>query len=415
MAEPDSDVDEVEETEYPWATQTPHTRISGIPTGIIYSDRLGDDVQQNDTSYGLILKDAEVVIGSAWTNDEKGDGTMADVIGDDEPRPTDYRIVDTGDEGTTTVEVDGETFVSTGEKGPNTYAEGTVEDDEVLIWYNGGSGERISRVLDFNGRPYARWTDDEEPYLVKGLYQPPEGYREADAGERRKMELDPRVVRAPILRQQVYVERNDDGDVIETGLLDEPNDQRVLIDVSRFMGGRAYEVHVFDADGFADEFGALDAEIPRTDDGYAKNDIDSELEMSYTPSADGVLEDAEYAMHMYTGDGWANEPEGWSANSTAEVDSFGISSDLGDDEGLSPSQEQFVNEVVGELKGTGLTPKEAFDGGLGGLITNFAEQFDEVPRAADVREPIYERVAHLDPDDLDDDGTAAESATPADD
>lgn len=397
----DADTDE-ERIEYAWASQTPDTRIEGTPVGLIYAGRLDDSVAQNDTSFGVVLEDPQVVDGSLWQNQAKPEGaTTADGIDDDQSRPTDYRIVDEDDDSTTIANG----ALVTGEEGPNTYDEAdSIEEDAIIVWYNGMSGERLGRVLDFNGRPFARWTDDD--YLVKGLMQPAEGWRGANGDKRRQMKDNgraPRVARAPILRQRVVVDRDDEGDIEDVTLLDEPQDQRVLIDMSRFQGGRAYEVHALDADDFVDTFGSADATLPRNDAGYV-DDVDAELDMPYSPVADDVLEQAEYRMHMYTGDGFQTEPEGWTPQSTSEVESFGVSTgstDAGDVEGLTAQEEQFVREVVDELKGTGLTPEEAFDGGLAGLIGKFSDQFDRAPEVDDVREEVYARVAHLDTSDLD--------------
>lgn len=394
---------EEERVEYPWVSETPTTRIIGTPKGLIYSGRLDDSRKQNSNSYGVILEDPEVVTGSLWQNQEKPeDGTTADGVDEDESRPTDYRVVDEDDRDTTIANG----ALVTGEEGPNTYDEAEeFEEDAVIVWYNGMSGERLARTLDFNGRPFASWTDD--GYLVKGLYQVADGWRDADSSGKRQMKDDglaPRVARAPILRQRTEYEWSDDGDLEDATLLDEPKDQRVLIDISRFQGGRGYEVHVLDADEFEDEFGSLDAELPRTDDGYVDRELESdgiELGMPYTAAADEILEQAGYSVHMYTGDGWQDEPDDWSPQSTSEVGEFGVSASSGDAEGFTPKQQQFVDETVGELKGSGMTPEEMFDGGLAGLIGKFSGQFDVVPDVEDVRESIYAEVSHLDVDDLD--------------
>lgn len=396
----DSDT-ESDEVEYAWASQTPDTRLKGTPAGLIYAGQLDDTQRQNSTSYGLVLEGPEVVEGSLWENQEKpDDGTTADGVEDDEPRPTDYRIADPDDRDTT---VANGALVSD-EDGPNTYDEADgISEDAIIVWYNGMSGQRLSRVLDFNGRPFARWTDD--AYLVKGLYQPAEGWRGANGDKRSDMAKNgkaPRVARAPILRQRVETSYNDEGNVEDVTLLEEPEADEVLIDMSRYQGGRTYELHVFDAAEFASEFGNHSADIPR-ENGYVE-DTEAELDMSYNPAADDVLEQAEYSMHMYTGEGFQDEPAGWTPQSTSAVSSFGVSAESGDDtedtDGLTAAQEQFVREVVDELKGTGMTPDEAFDGGLAGLIGKFESEFDRVPDEDDVRTEVYGRVAHLDVDEL---------------
>lgn len=411
----DSEENSEERETYPWVSQTPTTRIEGTPKRIIYAGRLGDTVEQNSSNFGVVFEDVEVVGGELWVNEAKEDGsTTADAVGDDESRPTDYRVLDTDDE---SVSFDKDGNVESGENGPNTYVEAdSIEEDEVVVWYNGLAGKRVARTLDFNGRPYADWTDDGS-YLLKGLFQPHPEWREEGAN-RSKLADDgkaPRVVRAPILRNAVDIEwgEDEDGNSVLEGVdvdLDDPSEQRVLVQMSR--SGRAYRAYLFDADEFEEEFGSLDAELPRNDDGFVKNDIDSQLEMLYTSAADEVLEEAEYSMHMYTEGTWQNEPEGWTAQSTSEVGTFGVTADAGDssssddDSGLPAAVEQFVDETVSALeqlheqKGDAPTPEEAFEGGIAGLIGQYSEQFDRVPDADVIQVEVYERTSHLDPSDL---------------
>jgi hypothetical protein len=398
-----------DEQTFAWANQTPTTRLSGIPVGLIYADDLGEGVRQNDDSYGLVLRDPDVVNGSLWRNTEKpADATTAEGTADDEPRPTDYRVVDEDDDRTyNTTEVAGETFLTTGENGPSSYEQtGGFDEDEIVVWYNGMSGQRLARLLDFNGRPFAKWTDDGS-YLVKGLYQPPTGWSDADGGERAEMAKSgkaPRVVRPPILRTRVEAETNDDGDVVGATLFDKPDETRFLINIGRVQGGRTYEMSIFDEAGFVEAFGDAGAEIPRTDAGYVANDIDSQLDMPYFAAADDVLEAAGYSMRMFTGDDFQNEPAGWEPQSTSEVDSFGIEADSGTDtdetpeteDGFTPKQQQFVDETVGELRGSGMTPDEAFNGGISGLLDRYEDHLDARPDEGDVLEAVYEEVAHLD-------------------
>jgi hypothetical protein len=401
----DADTDGEAREEYPWASQTPGTRIVGKRRGVIYAGRLDDTEAQNDTSFGVIIEDPEVVEGTLWQNQAKpDDATTAEGVDDDQSRPTDYRIADPDDENTTIANG----ALVTGENGPNTYDEADAfDEDTVILWYNGLSGERLSRVLDFNGRPFARWTDD--GYLVKGLYQPAEGWREANGDKRSQMKENgkaPRVARAPLLRDRVDVQYDDEGNVdgVEVNLEDDFEGAETLIDMSYYMGGRGYEIHALDAETFEDEFGALDATIPRNDAGYVKDDVESELDMPYTPAADQVLEEAGFRMHMYTGDGWQDEPDSWTPQSTSEVGTFGVSADAGSDDGdgdgFTAQQEQFVREVVDEVSGTGMPPSEVFEGGIPALLGRYGDQFDRVPDESDVREAVYARVSHLSTDDL---------------
>lgn len=405
----DSDETDIERETYAWASQTPTTRIVGKPKRIVYPDRIGDTVEQNGTSFGVIFEDPEVVGGELWVNEAKDGGTTADAVDDDTPRPTDYRVLDSDDD---SVSFNKDGNVQSGEAGPNDYVEADdFAEDEVLVWYNGLAGKRIARLLDFNGRPYADWTEDGS-YLLKGLFQAHPDWRK-DGADRAKLASEdkaPRVARAPILRSHVDIEYDDEGNLEGVDVDMDAVGDDVLVNVSR--SGRSYRLHAFDAAEFEDEFGSLDAELPRNDDGWVKDDIESELDMLYTSAADDVLDEAEYSMHMYTDGTWQSEPDNWTPSSTSEVGSFGVSADTGDDDtddgGLPPQQQQFVDEVVGELdsihaeKGHSPTPEETFEGGIAGLIGKYESQFSRVPEADDIREAVYEQTEHLTVSDLED-------------
>jgi hypothetical protein len=397
-----------QEEELAWAVQTPTTRLSGTPKEVIFSGDINGSIEQTGNSFGVVWEDPELVTGEIWENTERGD-TTADVVDDDTARPTDYRLADSTHERINTMDVEGETFLTTGENGPNSYQEtDTIEEDRLLVWYNGLTGQRIGRVLDFNGRPFARWVDNDDgsSYLLKGLYQCADGWRDAKGSERGKMASSgkaPRVARAPILRNRVEYEEGEGDESGSATLLDEAKDISVLVDMSDAPSGNGYRAHLFDADDFADEFDAVDADIPRNDAGYVADEIDSELDMPYSGLADEVLEQAEYGMNMYTGEGWQDEPSAWEPQSTSEVESFGIAADDGDEQddgGLSAEHEQFVTEVVGEVKGSGMTPDEMFNGGLEGLIGKYSSNFSTVPDADTIREAVYAEVSHLDVNDL---------------
>lgn len=405
-----ADTDDEEREEFPWVAQTPTTRIEGTPVDLIYPEQISSSVEHNGDSFAVVMKDPEVVIGSLWRNEEKPeDGTTAEVIDEETPRPTDYRLADRDDRGMSTKEIRGEEFLMSDEDGPDTYVEvDGFDEDHVLVWYNGLSGNRIGRTLDFNGRPFSRWTD--EGYLIKGLYQAPEGWREnpSQRGEMAKAGDVPRVDRAPILRNRVAYTTDDEGNRDGAELLDEPEELRLFIDIDR--EGRGYRGYVFDADAFEAEF---DRETPLEElptDDYGNFEIDAALDMPYCPFADEVLEQAGYSMQMYTdGDKWQDTPDDWQPTSTSEVDSFGIGVETeGDSDSFpTPKQQQFVNEVVAELeeihsaKGTSPTPDDAFEGGVTGLIGKYQDQFDRVPEADDVERAVYDQTEHLDPSDLD--------------
>lgn len=385
-----ADADDGEREQFAWASQTPTTRIAGEVAGLIYAGNLSDTVEQNDTSFGVVLRDPTVVNGTLFVNEQKDDdGTMEDAVDEDSTVPTDYRVADPTDEDANIVKG----ALSTEEKSTvdgdraNVYEEADgFDEDEIIVWYNGMSGQRIGRTLDFNGLPFARFTDD--GYLVKGLMQPADGWRGANSDKRRQMARNgkaPRVARAPILRFRV----DDDGNLSDEG------SREVLIDVSRYQGGRTYEAHVFDAAAFADEHGNHSADFD--------SDDEAELEWVYDENADDVLDQAEYAMSPYTGDGWQDEPAGYESPRTGTGD-FTVDSEVPDDEEIEEQYDEFADMVVGEMEGNealhGQTPADAFRGGIEGLIGRNSEAFHVPPESDTIRQAVYERIDWLDVDDL---------------
>lgn len=365
-----------------WGNMTPHTRMKCNPEELIFGGDLSGSEAQNGTSFGLVAGEPSTVIGDLWVNQAKADdGTTADGIDDDDPRPTDYRIVDPDDNSTT---IANGALVTDEAHGTYDEADGFT-DDEVLFWFNGMSGERVGRVLDANGLPFASYTDDGS-YLVKGLMQVASGWRDANSDKRREMKengLAPRVARQPILRDDI------DGDI--------------LIDLSRYQGGRAYEIHIFDADAFEDEFGSLDAEIPRNDSGYV-DDVESEISFRYTDDADEILDDNDVQMQMFEGDGWEDRPDNYEAPNTQAGGELVIEADTTEvtEEQVAEQYDTFVETVCDALP-DGQTPEQAFDGGLEGLIDSKASWFYEVPdeeATEEIRADIYAATDWLDASDL---------------
>lgn len=379
MAE-DSDSEEGYEP-VAWASQTPETRIAGRPVEIIYGGSLDSSEAQNKISFGLALEDPRVVKGTLFRNESRGDDeTTAESVGEDEPRPTDYRIADTEDRETTIVK----DSLTTGESGPNVYDEvDEFADETVIVWYSGMAAERIARSLDFNGMPFAS---------SYGLFQVANEWRGADGstrGELKDSGLGPRVARLPLLRFAV-----DDDTLVE----DFEAGPEVLIDISRWQGGRAYEAHVLDAAAFEAEAGSLDADLPRNDSGFV--DADAEFEFQYNEDAASVLDQAEYGLYIYDGDAWEDGPDGVArGGGTGDFDVQSSTPDVGED-GFTDDQREFVTTVVDEITGTGLTPEEAFEGGIEGLIGANTDAFTIVPDADDVLEAVYEQTPHLDVEDL---------------
>lgn len=362
--------DEEDREEYAWLQMSPTTRIAGTVRDIIYAGELGENVAQNEDSFGIILDGVEPVTGSLFVNESR-DGGLTEST-DSHGRPTDYRVVDEDDEDSTIVKG---SFVS-GENGPNTYdpTDGVTE-DTILAWFNGMSGQRIGRTLDTNGVPFAKWTDS--GYLVKGLYQAPEEWSGAN-GSRRKELADngkaPRVARAPVIRE----------DVVDT---------EVLIDLSRYQGGRGYEVHVFDAEAFEGEFGGTRTtpidDIGRTGQ-YNDLDTDAEITMRFNEDVDDVLAEEEIRTHMYTGEGWQSEPPN---AQDPIVKSFDTSLDV-DDDADEDDLALLADQAAVALENNDLTPEEGYRGGVEGLLDRNGFPTDE-ETVEQLTTMLRERADHL--------------------
>lgn len=395
--------DEERET-YAWVSQQPNSRIVGTPVDLIYAGELGSDVAQNDDSYILLLKDAEVVNGSLFVNEEKpDDGTTADSTGEDEPRSTDYRVI-SEDSGVGTF-VKGS--LTTGENGANVYDEADeFAEDVVAVFYNGVTGSRVGRTMDFNGRQYARWT--ETPYLVKGLYQAHPDWRGADSQTRSDLAQNgkaPRVARVPIPRFHV------DGSSYDSDM----EGDEIVIDMTLLrpdQSNSGYEVHIFDAAAMEAEFGDSTTPVDEMDRGQWGLDVDSELDYISHDDPESVLEDAEVGFSMYTGEGWPDEPADWELEYDLQT-SFGIQAAINgdDDSGGGQTDEaafeedlhNFASEVATALP-DGQSPEDVFDGGLSGLVESRADQFrGREPTAddiANIRSEVYSEVNWLDPSSL---------------
>jgi hypothetical protein len=365
-----------EEAEYAWASQQPTTRIRVDPNELIYSGELDDTVAQNDTSFALQADGIEVINGTVFENDERGEyeSTSEAAEANDQPRATDFRVVDVDDK---SADAKQDFLFTREEMGDYTVRDESIE-EETLLFFNGMSGQFVGRTLDFNGLPWARYTDD--GYLVKGLLQVPDEWRSANRSKRSDMAQDgraPRVARTPFLR----------GDVDE-----------IIIDLSRYNGGRMYEVHVFDGT----EIENPELELEEGSDGMILDGVE-ELQPRYDDEADDYLADREVRWALYHGDGWPDEPA--NAEATGSVD---VELDVGGDEtelesGFTASQERLIDSFEDALKGSGVTPDGAFDGGLEAAIETYADDAgcaDNLPAVNDVREELYVRLSHLDVEDL---------------
>jgi hypothetical protein len=367
-----------EEASYAWASQQPTTRIRVDPNELIYSGDLDETVAQNDTSFALQADAIEVINGTVFENDERDEyeSTSEAAEEQDQPRATDFRVVDVEDE---SANAKNDFLFTREEMGDYTVREESIE-EETLLFFNGMSGQFIGRTLDFNGLPWARYTD--EGYLVKGLLQVPDEWRSANRSKRSDMAKDgraPRVTRTPFLREDV---------------------DEIIIDLSRYNGGRMYEVHVFDGT----EIENPELDLQEGSDGMMLDGVE-ELQPRYDDEADDYLADREVRWAMYHGAGWPDEPA--NAEATGSVD---VELDVGGDEaelesGFTASQERLIDSFEDALKGSGVTPDGAFDGGLEAAIETYAPDagcVDNPPETSDVREELYVRLSHLDVESLED-------------
>jgi hypothetical protein len=270
------------------------------------------------------------------------------------------------------------------------------------------SGQFIGRGLDFNGMPFARYTnpDDEGelPYLVKGLFQVPIGWRgDADVDQfdnvettdRKKLATDlgrpPRVARPPVLRDDI--------------------DGRAFIAIGRYNGGNMFEVHIGRA---ADDYDAIIDAL--RDDDLSDEDYDA-LDMKYDQSAEETL-NAEFdnpaeVFALYHGEGWQDEPEetsSWAEGSGDSGGSFDTPDvDVDGDAVEHPTEQEveFAQGISEKLAGTGVSPdNEIFPTGdgentdLAGIVDANSDQFNVEPDVAAIREVVYENTAHLDEGDI---------------
>lgn len=332
--------EDAEREEFAWANQGPGTKLTGTFEGIIYAGKLSKNEAQNKTSFGVVLSNVSTDEGTLYVNDAKADDGFTIVEEETGKRATDYRFADPEDEGTTKL---GDTNMISDRSGA-TFSPGEVSEDTIVVWYNGLSGQRVGRTLDFHGIPFAEYKED--GYLNKGLLQVCADWRTGNRSELARNGLAPRVARAPVPRSDLLGEE-------------------ITVEIER--NGRAYYAHV-----------TLDGE---------------EVDMMYAEDADSVLESEGINMHLYHGDGWQDRP----ANAQGPAPSFNIQvpGKETDEYGLNPVQQSFVSSLVSALEGTGHTIESAFGeaGGLEGLMTQHGVEGDsEAIRAA-----VHDRVTHLDP------------------
>jgi len=272
-------------------------------------------------------------------------------------------------------------------------------------------GQLVGRGLDFNGTPFARYTEagDNGAYLVKGLFQVPLGWRgESDvdqydsvpttdrselarAEDKGGLGRPPRLARPPILR----------GDI----------DGRTFTALGRYNGGDMFEVHIGRAEESYDAI--LDA-LDANDDPEQHFDA---IAMRYDDDAEERITaefDSTDVMSLYHGEGWADEPQnvqtdsddGGSDNSGG---SFDLDVDAGGDDTVdhpTDTETEFGENISEKIAGTGVSPDDEIfpteDGNvdLEGIIEERADVFDAEPDVGAIRRVVYETTDHLSESDL---------------
>ena len=351
-------------------------------------DRIADTIDINDDEWGDVAYDANKISGT--------DYKIAD------PDDQDARIGYNSDGDQTGIDVGGGEFESV-----------EVDDfdtDTIMVWYGGMAGQFVGRGLDFNGMPFARHTEGDEdnaPYLVKGLFQVPKGWRgEADVqqyddvpttdrSELARAESNgglgraPRVARPPILR----------GDL----------DGRTFVALGRYGGGNMFEVHIGRAmDDYSDVLDALDS----NDD---PEEYFDPIEMRYDDDADEIITsefDSTDVMELYHGEGWANEPEttadsGGDNSGGDSGGSFDLDVETDDSVDHPTDREvEFAENIAEKIAGTGVSPDDEIfptDNGnvdLEGIVEARADVFDHDPDTDAIRRVVYETTDHLSADDI---------------
>ena len=423
-------------------TQHPHTIIEGDITGIVTGADLDTNVENTGSNFGVIIENPTVPEGTIWKNrnipdsfestseyndmlrvaiegteinyirgrevteslveearsavTEHIDGEWGELSYEEEKvNGTDYKIADPADQEASVQEIDGNTLGIDVSGGVFESEEVDELSDTIMVWYGGMSGQFLSRALDFNGLPFARYTDD--GYLMKGLYQAPIGWRgDADVDQfesvpstnRKELATDlgrpPRVARPPLLRDDI--------------------DGRIAIDLGRLNGGDMYEIHSIRA---LDDYGD-----------YLNGEEDAdEIDMRYDNAPEERLaeefDNPDEIYTLYTGEGWQDTPNnaqnvtdnsGEDGGGSFDVDV----SDGGGDEVSHPTDDEveFAQMVAEQIAGTNADPREAIfnadgnDVDLEGLIGANSGNFGTTPDVAAITEEVFERADHLSTNDL---------------
>lgn len=463
--EAQDDTTEDEFTYYPQVTQHPTSLIEGDIVDIVTGADIDGDSEDTGSSFGVVFENPEVEGGTLWRNDHIPEGfdssaefndalkvaiqgddidyirgqevteefiedarkRVGDVLGVTEfedvsyeaesVNGTDYKVADPDDRDAEVgydqngdekgIDVGGGTFESS-------QVENFGDADKVMVWYGGMAGQFIGRGLDFNGMAFARYTapdDGDLPYLVKGLFQVPLGWRgdadidqyggdaveTTDRSKLARAEKNgglgraPRVARPPVLRDDL--------------------DGRSFIAIGRYNGGNMHEVHIGRAeDDYTDIMEAINADEDDVDDLY------DAIDMRYDQSADETL-NAEFdnpasIYGLYEGEGWLTVPDETQDALDADGDSGGSFDtpdvDIDGDSVDHPTEQEveFAEGIAEKLAGTGVSPEDDIfptDEGnvdLEGIVQANTDQFQVTPDVDAIREVVYENTSHLSTEDL---------------
>jgi len=416
---------ESEDDEFEYIAQVSAHAPSRIG-GNIVDTRLAIDTESEKTgsSIGLIIEDPYVEVGSVWKNRNTPDGfdtigeyndtlAMANADVDDDNyaggdevtseaiQSATERLESAGYDASSAEQISGTDYKVAAEDGNDvkTYNDdvigidvggGTLDSeqrdefdhDTVMVWYGGIVGQFIARTLDFNGAPFAHYND--EGYLVKGLLQPPIGWRNDDV---EKFENVPTTDRSKLASPKDRGGYGRPPRIARPVVLREELDDTAEIELSWYD----------------------DAKSRRNFDGVFVDGEELDLAMAYgrDDGPDAVIEDAldvdnaADAYWMFHGEGWEDEVEVVEDDTDTSGGSFdmGMDEDVVDD-GLTDREEEFAESVTEQLTGTGAHPDDEvfLDSGadIEGLVQHNVDAFDtDDPNVEGIRTFIIENLSHI--------------------
>lgn len=426
----DNNADDGDDFEYhAQVTHHPVAEVTGEVVDVVTSANIDSEAEQTGHGIGVVFEDPELTSddGSVWASRNSPDGfdtvreyndtlelANADVDEDDyaggeevteanvngareeleakgydyedadEVSCTDYKLASEGfndvqkfDGNIVSIDVGGGAF----EAEPNE----SFDHDRVMVWYGGVTGQFLARALDFNGLPFARYTED--GYLVKGLLQVPLGWRgnsdieqhgEVPTTDRSKLarsEDRGGLGRAPRLARPLILRPDIEGERISVEI-----DDNRFITITGESGDELDLRNGYDGDGSVED--------------YIEDALD--------------VDDANTVYEMYHGEGWEPQPADDPTEATdTSGGSFDVDADDGNDEGegdsgasLSDAEEQFASKVVEALTGTDAAPSDEVFGEDGLTMRELGEaqieNFDtDSPNFDAIEAYVYEHSAHL--------------------